>query len=96
MRADRYGVFSVCPVTRSERLVTVHRWAWLASLWAVQLNHVGVLFVHLVRPVRVPVRRRRLLARIGCRNAADFLAFLGCVAIVLGLGWAMCWPLAWS
>lgn len=38
----------------------------------------------------------RLLTFFGCRNAADFFAFLGCIAIVLGLGWAMCWPLAWS
>lgn len=38
----------------------------------------------------------RLLTFFGCSNRAEFLAFLGCVAIVLGLGWAMCWPLAWS
>lgn len=38
----------------------------------------------------------RFLTVIGCRNCTDFLALLGCVAIVLGLGWAMCWPLAWT
>lgn len=96
MRADRYGVFSLCPVTRTEQLVTVHRWAWLAAMWAAQLNHVGVLFVYLVRPVRVHVRRRRFLAAIGCRSWRDFAAALACYAITAGLAAAMCWPLAWS
>jgi len=35
---------------------------------------------------------RDLLTATGCRDWADFLAFLGCIAVVAGLGCAMCWP----
>lgn len=38
----------------------------------------------------------RLLTATGCRSWSDFAAFLGCIAIVAGLGWAMCWPATWS